>query len=97
MFIGFVNFYQHFIQGFNRIATLFILLLKITELSNLALKAFKVDNNEVVEDGDRVNKIVVNLSKTNKSKNLIYISNIGAIKKPAFSITNIKKTFNRLK
>ena len=56
-------------------------MLKINELSKkLVLKAFKVDNNKIVKDGDyRAKKIVVNLfnrSKNNMSRNLIYILNI---------------------
>ena len=72
--------------------------MKITRSSKkLALKAFKIDNNKIVNiNGNRANKIVINLFKNKKSKNLIYISNIGAIKKPNFLIFDAKKTFNYL-
>ena len=50
VFIGFANFYQRYIQGFNRIAALLTSLLKIIGLSNTTLKAFKADNNEVIQD-----------------------------------------------
>ena len=74
-------------------------MLKATKSLDLALKAFKVDNNKVVRVDSRANKIVVNLSNkfiNNKSKNLMYVLNIGAIKEPIFLIFNTKKTFNYL-
>ena len=51
VFIGFANFYQHFIQGFSRIAAPLTLLLKATGLLDLAPKAFKANDNEVVGVG----------------------------------------------
>ena len=58
---------------------------------------FKPNNNEVVGSGtSRTNKMVVNLSKNNKSRNLICISNIRATKKFIFLISNSKKIFNHL-
>ena len=60
--IGFANFYRHFIQGFSRIAAPLTSMLKKTGSSEeLALKAFKVGNNEVV--GGDGNETIVNLSK----------------------------------
>ena len=44
-----------------------------------------------------VNKIIVNLSKNNKFRNLMHALNIEAIKKPTFLNSNIKKIFNHLK
>ena len=38
-------------------------------LLDLALKIFKDDNNKVIEVGGRVNKLVINLFKTNKLRN----------------------------
>ena len=59
---------------------------------------FKHNENEIVKDsGSETNKTVVNLFKNNKFRNLMYISNIRAIKKPHFLIFNAKKTFNYLK
>ena len=40
---------------------------------------FKNDDNKVISGNDRANKTVIN-----SSKNLIYISNIKAIKEPIF-------------
>ena len=63
VFIGFANFYQRFILGYSKIVILFTFLLKIIGLSDLASKAFKANNNKVVDDGDsRANKTIVNLS-----------------------------------
>ena len=97
MFIDFANFYRQFIKGFSRIAVLLTSLLKTTGLSESAPKTFKVDDNKVVVDGgSRANEMFVNLSKNNKSRNLICMPNIGAIKKSTFLTSNAKKTFNHL-
>ena len=91
MFIDFTNFYQRFIQSFYRINALFTLLLKITRLLNLVLKIFKDNDNKIVGVDDEPYEMVINLSK-----NLTYIPNIGAIKKPPFLTPNTKKVFNYL-
>ena len=65
--------------------------------SNLTPKAFKADNNEVVEVGSRANGTVVNLSKNKKSRNLTRVSNIRAIGKLNFLTSNTKKAFNYLR
>ena len=70
--------------------------MKSIELLNLALKAFKIDNDEIVEIDNKANKIVVNLFKNNKLRNLMHMPNIKAIKKPIFLIPNAKKVFNNL-
>ena len=64
VFIGFANFYRRFIQGFSRIAALLTSLLKATGSSNLASKAFRADDNEVVGVGGRANGTIVNSFKT---------------------------------
>ena len=74
--------------------TLFSLLLKITELLNLAPKTFKANKNEVVKISSKAHKIVVNISKNNNSSKLTYIPNIEAISKSIFLILNAKKVFN---
>ena len=52
--------------------------MKTTRLSKPALKAFKADDDKVVGGGDnRANGTVVNLSKNEKSKKLMCMSNIG--------------------
>ena len=61
----------------------------------------KADNNkDVRDDGNKIDKTIVNLSnklKNNKSKNIIYMPNIETMKKSTFLILNAKKTFNYLK
>ena len=62
MFIGFSNFYQRFIYNFNKIATLLTLILKITKLFKKSFfKAFKAENNKVVDDSKKPDKMVINL------------------------------------
>ena len=96
MVIDFANFYWRFVQGFSKITTLLTLLLKVIELSNLSPKAFGVDKNEFVKLDSRANKIIVNLSKNKKSKNLTYILNIRTTGKLNFLTSDAKKTFNYL-
>ena len=93
MFISFANFYQRFIQSFSRIAALFIFLLKTIGLSKLVPKAFRVDDDKVVNSGNgKTNETVVNLSKQ-----LTRMPNIRAIKKPIFLTPNANKAFNQLR
>ena len=59
---------------------------------------FKANDNKVVgNNNSKTNEIIVNLSKNNKSRNSIYISNIKAIEELIFLTLNAKKTFNYLK
>ena len=64
----------------------------------MALKVFKVNINEVVDsnNSNRANETIVNLSKNNKSENLIYMQNIIAIEEAIFFIFNAKKVFHHL-
>lgn len=39
---------QYFIQDFNKLAILFILILKMTKSSNFALKIIRADNNKII-------------------------------------------------
>ena len=68
--------------------------MKTTRLSeNLASKAFKTNDNKVVnDDGNKTNKTVIN-----SSKNSICMLNTGAIREFTFLISNAKKNFNYLK
>ena len=73
-------------------------MLKTIRLLNLAPKTFKANNNKIVwADNSRTNKIVMNLSKNDKSKNLTQMPNIGAMKKLIFLTLDTKKIFNHLK
>ena len=67
MFIGFANFYRRFIRGFSRIAALLTSILKMTGLSQLALKG--ADDKVVGGCGSRVDETMKNLSKSRKLKN----------------------------
>ena len=59
----------------------------------MALKAFRVDDNKVIGDGDdKTNETVMNLFRK-----LTCIPNIGATREPNFLIFNAKKTFNYLR
>ena len=71
--------------------------MKTIELSELASKVFRADNNEVVNSGgSRVNKTIMNLFKNNKSRKLICVLNIEATRKLNFLTPNTKKIFNHL-
>ena len=93
MFICFANFYQRFIKGFSKTAALLTSLLKTTESSNSASKAFRADDNEVIGGGGgRVNETV-----RNSSKKSTCMPNIGATREPNFLTSDAKKGFNHLR
>ena len=97
MFIGIANFYWHFIQDFSKIAISLTFLLKLIGLSEFAPKVFKTNDNKVFDcDSNRANRTIINLSKNEKSKKLMHVLNIGAMKEPNFLIPNAKKVFNYL-
>ena len=64
----------------------------------MASKAFKADNNEVVNgDDSKANKTIMNSFnklKNNKSRKSIRMPNIGATKEFTFLTSNTKKAFN---
>ena len=67
-------------------------------LEELALKAFRADDNKIVGDGGgRTNGTVVNSSKNEKSRNLTCVPNIGATEELNFLTPNAKKVFNHLR
>ena len=94
VFIGFANFYQHFIQSFSKIAALLTSMLKTTKSSEeLASKMFKADNNKIVGgNGGRAHETV-----KNSSRKSTHVPNIGATKKPNFLTPDTKKAFNHLR
>ena len=73
-------------------------MLKIIELSNLASKRVKANNNKIVEsgNGEKANEIIVNLFKNNKSRESMHMQNIKATKELNFLTSNTKKIFNHL-
>ena len=98
VFIGFANFYWRFIRGFSRIAAPLTSLLKTTRLSDLALKAFRADDDEFVgSGGGKANETIMNLFKNNKSRNSMHVPNIGATGEPNFLTSDAKKAFNHLR
>lgn len=87
MFIDFVSFYYYFIWGFSKKAILFILIVKITRLLDLALRILRIYNNIIVvrNVSKKTNKMVKNLSRSKMLKNdkfesLTRFSNIEAIR-----------------
>ena len=101
VFIGFANFYQRFIQGFSKIATLLTSMLKTTRLfDDLAPKVFKADGNKIVGgDSGRADETGKNSSKSKKLKNeksedLMYIRAMG---EPMFLTPGARDAFNHLR
>lgn len=73
----------------NKIAIVFILLLKIIKLIKiLALKIPKINNNQVIKNNNNNNSLKLNLVyfkiQYNKFKNIIFLLNIKIIKKYIF-------------
>ena len=99
VFIGFANFYQRFIQSFSKIAVSLISMLKTTwSFEELAPKAFRASNNEVVgNDDSRADETVIDLSKNKKSRKSTHMPNIEATKEPKLLTPDTKKAFNYLR
>ena len=102
VFVGFANFYRHFIRGFSRIAAPLTSMLKTTGSSDSAPKAFRVDDDEVVGVGGRSNETVKNSSKSKRSKNdkseiSTRPSDIGATGEPMFLTPGARGAFNHLR
>lgn len=69
VFLRFTNIYQHFIQGFSKIARLLILMLRMSFLSWSAESSLSnmADNAKVDNDGDK-NETIERLSHLSNSK-----------------------------
>lgn len=95
VFLGFANFYQHFIQNFSKIALL-TSIFKITKSFYWAPRVFKADNNEVINSDSRADKIVENLSKSKKLKNIIKLSEpkVRRLKQPTFLSSKTSKVLS---
>ena len=91
VFIGFANFYQRFIQGFNRIAASLTSVLKTTGSSDSPLR----DNGDKVVGGGRDR----NRSKSKKLKNAKsgIQTRIRAMGEPTFLTSSAREGFNQLR
>ena len=65
--------------------------MKAIRLLDLASKAFRANDNEIVEVGNRINETIVN-----SSRYLMFMPNIRATREPTLLISNAKKAFNPL-
>ena len=92
VFIGFANFYRHFIKGFSKIVAPLTAILK-TIGSSIA-SASRVDNNEVVGGGGAIGWLDVS-RKSAKSKSPTKSGN--NLGEPKFLTSKAKKAFNRLR
>ena len=59
VFIGFANLYQHFIQDFSKIATLFTSILKINFLPTSTLLFTSIDNSKLIGNNSKNNRKLV--------------------------------------
>ena len=112
IFIGFVNFYRHFIKGFSMKVAQLITILKTTGSS--VASAFRVDDDEFVGSRGAVGEGAIDRGaigrgaiswsdvsrKSVKSKRQTksgHLGNSNYLKKPKFLISKDKKAFNRLR
>ena len=94
VFIGFANFYQRFIQGFNKIAIPLTSMLKTTRSSN-STPRLGVNDDEVLRGGGKADDR--NLSKKPKNAKSGIQTRIRATEKPTFLIPSVKEAFNQLR
>ena len=88
MFIGFANFYRHFIQGFSKIAASFTSMLKTSLQLAGTLPATGVDDSKVVGSSGG------NKGKSAKSD---FIKPVHRAEKPSFLTLNVRRAFTQLK
>ena len=82
VFLGFINFYQQFIQGFNKIAVLFMSMLKIIVLSYMLVANEVLATNKVssVKSSNKLIRKYKKLSKTRKLLKSLKCSKLGNLK-----------------
>ena len=101
VFIGFVNFYERFIQDFSRVAAPLTSMLKTTGSSGSAPSMLEAEDEVVGGDGGRADEMARNLSKSKKSKNekseIPTCTNIRVTGKPTFLTPNVREAFNQLR
>ena len=97
------DFYRRFIQGFSRIAAPLTSMLKTTGSSGLsAPKAFRAENNEVVEGGGRADEMIVDSSNSVEKSSKVeksqkpekFAKNIG-LEEPSFLTSDIRLAFTK--
>lgn len=74
MFLGFANFQKQFIRSFNKIATLLILMLKITSSTSAQPGRTRIDKNKLNTNGSEGNGRVSGSKIDNKIVNLSSIA-----------------------
>lgn len=77
MFLGFINFYQQFIQAFNQIAGPLKFILRTANSSEHLLISVNGAEEDEVVSRNRPRRRNKNLSKSPKPKILTVLSNIG--------------------
>ena len=92
IFLGFANFYQCFIQGFNKIAGLLTLMLKITKLAkNLSLSIAKdVEVGSIGGNGDCEDETVKKSPSKNSNGVMGYLT-----PKARLAFTKLRKRFTK--
>ena len=88
VFIRFANFYWRFIQGFSKITTLLISILKTSSQFSDALPNTGVDNSKVVNNSGRNNE---KLAKSDFTKPM------RGVEKSSFLTPNAKQVFTQLR
>ena len=97
VFIGFANFYRHFIKDFSKIATLLTAILKTTGLS--IASASRVDDDEIVGGGGAISRSDVS-KKSDKSKSRTksgHLGNNNDLKERKFLTSDAREVFNLLR
>ena len=93
-FTNFINFYQRFIKGFNRIIAPLIAILKRTRSS--VASAFRVNDNELVGDRGAVGRSDM-LKKLTYSKSWTKSGNSNNSEESKFLTSKAKEILNRLR
>ena len=88
IFIGFANFYQRFIQGFNKIAALLTSMLKTSPQPAGALLVTAVDNSKVVRSSSG------NEGKSAKSD---FTKPVRGVEEPSFLTPDARRAFTQLR
>ena len=102
VFIGFANFYWHFIKGFSKIATALTAMLMKT--GSFVASAFRVDDDKVVGGRDAVggsaigsSNVLRKLAKSKSRRNSGHFGNSNDLEEPKFLTFNAKEAFSRLR